>query len=96
MGAASSVLSLEEGEGIINDDEYERVVRRIEKINKKITILVKNWNEESNSAKTPAELIEIDEFYRPYMDQYNARWKKLERLMDIYVEYYKDVRNPTA
>ena len=25
------------------------------------------------------------------MDQYNARWKTLERLMDIYVEYYKDV-----
>ena len=40
--AASSVSSLEEGEGIINDDEYERAVRRIEKINKKITTLVRN------------------------------------------------------
>ena len=91
VGAASSVSSLEEGEGIINDDEHERAVHRKEKINKKITILVRNWNEESKSAKTPTELIEIDEFYRPYMDQYNARWKTLERLMDIYVEYYKDV-----
>ena len=90
VGAASSVSSLEEGEGIINDDEYERAVCRIEEINKKITILVGNWNEESKSAKTPTELIEIDEFYRPYMDQYNARWKTLERLMEIYVEYYKD------
>ena len=35
VGAASSVSSLEEGEGIINDDEYERAVRRIEKINKR-------------------------------------------------------------
>ena len=42
VGAASSVSSLEEGKGIINDDEYERTVRRIEKINKKITILVRN------------------------------------------------------
>ena len=25
------------------------------------------------------------------MDQYNARWKTLERLRDIDVEYYKDV-----
>ena len=91
VGAASSVLSLDEGEGIINDDEYERAVCRIEKISKKITILVRNWNEESNAAKTPTELLEIDEFYRPYMDQYNARWKMLERLMDIYVEYYKDI-----
>ena len=91
MRAASSVSSLEEGEGIINDDEYERAVHRIEKINKKITTLVRNWNEESKSAKTPTELIEIDEFYRPYMDQYNARWKTLERLMEIYVEYYKNV-----
>ena len=88
VGAASSVLSLDEGEGIIND-EYERAVHRIEKINKKITILVRNWNEESNLANTPTELIEIDEFYRPYMDQYNARWKTLERLTDIYVKTLK-------
>ena len=89
--AASSVSSLDEHEGIVNDDDYERAVCRIEKINKKITILVKNWNEESNSANTPKELIEIDEFYRPYMDQYNARWKTLERLMDIYLENFKEV-----
>ena len=25
------------------------------------------------------------------MDKYNARQKALERLMEIYVEYYKDV-----
>ena len=42
--AASSVSGLEEGEGIVNDDEYERAVHRIEKINKKITTLVRNWN----------------------------------------------------
>ena len=52
MRVASSVSSLEEGKGIINDDEYERAVRRIEKINKKITTLVTNWNEKSKSAKT--------------------------------------------
>ena len=89
VGAASSVLSLEEG--IVNDDEYERAVGRIEKINKKVTILVRNWNEESNLANTPTELIEIDEFYRPYINQYNARWKMLERLMNIYVENFKDI-----
>ena len=89
--AASSVSSLEEGGGIINDDEYERAVHRIEKINKKITTLVRNWNEESKLAKTPTQVIEIDEFYRPYMDQYNTRRKALERLIEIYVEYYKNI-----
>ena len=53
--------------------------------------MIKNWNEESTSAKTPKELVEIDTFYRTYMDQYNARQKTLERLMKIYEEYYKDV-----
>ena len=71
--AASSVSSLDEGEGIVNDDEYERAIRRLEKINKKITTMVKNWNEESKSAKNHNEVVEMDEFYRPYMDQYNAR-----------------------
>ena len=53
--------------------------------------MIKNWNEESKSAKTSKELVEIDTFYRSYMDRYNTRWKTLERLMEIYVEYYKDV-----
>ena len=70
---ASSVSSLDEGEGIINDDEYEKAIQRLEKINKKITTLVKNWNEESKLAKNSNEVAEIEEFYRPYMDQYNNR-----------------------
>ena len=51
LQAASSVSSLEEGEGIVNDDEYERAICRIEKINEKITTLARNWNEESKLAK---------------------------------------------
>ena len=70
---ASSVSSLDEGEGIVNDDEYEKAIQRLEKINKKITTLVKNWNEESKLAKNSNEVAEIEEFYRPYMDQYNNR-----------------------
>ena len=84
--AASSISSLDEGEGIVND-EYERAIRRLEKINKKITTLVKNWNEESKSAKNSNEVVEIDEYYRPYMDQYNTRRKALETLMEMYDEY---------
>ena len=54
---ASSVSSLDEGEGIVTE----------------ITTLVKNWNEESKLAKDSNEVAEIEEFYRPYMDQYNNR-----------------------
>ena len=84
--AASSVSSLDEGEGIVNDDEYEKAIQRLEKINKKITTLVKTWNEESKLAKNSNEVAEIEEFYRPYMDQYNTRQKALERLMEMYDE----------
>ena len=48
---ASSVSSLDEGEGIVNGDEYEKAIQRLEKINKKITTLIKNWNEESKQAR---------------------------------------------
>ena len=58
---ASSVSSLDEGEGIVNDDEYEKAIRRLEKINKKVTTLVKNWNEESKLAKNSNEVAEIEE-----------------------------------
>ena len=72
-----------------NDNEYEQAVCRVQKTNQKITTLIKNWNEESKSAKTPEELVEIDMFYRTYMDQYRQR--TLERLMEIYVEHYKNI-----
>ena len=84
---ASSVSSLDEGEGIITTDEYEKAIQRLEKINKKISTLVKNWNEESKLAKNSNEVAEIEEFYRPYMDQYNTRRKALERLKEMYDEY---------
>ena len=84
---ASSVSSLEEGEGIANGDEYEKAARRLEKTNKKISILLKNWHEESRQARNTNEITEIEEFYRPYMDQYNNRRKELERLMRLYGEY---------
>ena len=84
--AASSVSSLDESEGIVNGEEYERAIQRLEKINKKITTLMKNWNEESTLAKNSNEVAEIEEFYRPYMDQYNTRRKALERLMEMYDE----------
>ena len=58
--ATSSVSSLEEGEGIVNNDEYERAIRRMGKINKKIVTLIKNWNEESKTVKASTEVIEID------------------------------------
>ena len=64
-----------------------RKLLRLEKINKKLTTLMKNWNEESTQAKNSNEVAEIEGFYRPYMDQYNNRRKALERLMEMYDEY---------
>ena len=40
--------------------------------------------------QSSAEVIYIDEFYRPYLNQYNARRRALECLMEIYVDYFKD------
>ena len=64
---------MDEAEGIVNDDEYEKAIQRLEKKNKKITTLMKNRNEECKQAKNTNEVTEIEEFYRPYMDQYNNR-----------------------
>ena len=49
--------------------------------------MLQNWNEESRQARNINEITEIEEFYRPYMDQYNNRQKELERLMRLYSEY---------
>ena len=59
---ASSVSSLGEDEGIVNRDEYEKAVHRLEKINKKISILLQNWSEESRQARNTNEITEIEEF----------------------------------
>ena len=54
--------------------------------------MLKNWNEESRQARNTNEITEIEEFYRPYMDQYNNRGKELERLMQLYGEYFVRVK----
>ena len=91
---ASSVSSLEEGEGIVNEDKYEKAIQRLTKINKKITILMQNWNEESKQARNTNDITEIEEFYRPYMDQYTNRRKELERLMEMYSDYCESKVSP--
>ena len=48
---------------------------------------MQNWNEETKQARSTNEITEIEEFYRPYMDQYTNRRKELERLMEMYNEY---------
>ena len=73
LEATTSISSLDEKEGVMTEQEYSSAVKRLEKIAKKITILMKNWNAEGKTAKSKEEKKEIDIYYRRYLDHYIAR-----------------------
>ena len=90
MEATTLVSSLDEKEGVMTEQEYSSAVKCLEKITKKTTILMRNWNAEGKIAKSKEEKREIDIYYRRYLDHYIARRHALERLMTIYDEYYRE------
>ena len=90
LEATTSVSSLDEKEGVMTEQEYSNTVKRLEKIAKKTTILMRNWNAEGKIAKSKEDKKEIDIYYRRYLDHYIARQHALERFMTIYDEYYRE------
>ena len=55
LEATTSVSSLDEKEGVMTEKEYSSTVKRLEKISKKTTVLMRNWNAESKIAKSKEE-----------------------------------------
>ena len=90
LEATTSVSSLDEKEGVMTEQEYTSTAKHLEKITKKTTILMRNWNAEGKIAKSKEERKEIDIYYRRYLDHYTARQRALEQLMTIYDEYYSE------
>ena len=90
LEATTSVSSLDEKEGVMTEQEYSSAVKHMEKIAKKITILMKNWNTEGKMAKSKEEKKKIDIYYRRYLDHYIARQHALEQLMTIYIMQQQD------
>ena len=90
LEATTSVSSLDENEGVMTEQEYSSAIKRLEKITKKTTILMRNWNVEGKTAKSKEEKREIDIYYRRYLDHYVARQRALERLMNVYDEHDRE------
>ena len=90
MEATTLVSSLDEKEGVMTKQEYSSTVKHLEKIAKKTSILMRNWNAEGKIAKSKEDKKEIDIYYRRYLDHYIARRHALEQLMTIFDEYYRE------
>ena len=60
LEATTLISSLDEKEGVMTEQEYSSTVKCLEKIAKKTTILMRNWNEEGKIAKSREEKKEID------------------------------------
>ena len=55
LEAATLVSSLDEKEEVMTEQEYSSTVKHLERIAKKITILMRNWNAEGKIAKSKEE-----------------------------------------
>ena len=90
LATTTSVSSLDENEGVMTEQEYSSAVKCLEKITKKTTILMRNWNAEGKTATSKEEKRDIDIYYRRYLDHYVARRRALEQLMTVYDEHYRE------
>ena len=55
LEATRWVSSLDEKEGVMTEQEYSSTIKCLEKITKKTTILMRNWNAEGKTAKSKEE-----------------------------------------
>ena len=59
LEATTSISSLDEKEGVMTEQEYSSAIKHLEKITKKTTILMRNWNAEGKTPKSKEEKRDI-------------------------------------
>ena len=79
-------------ETIITDEEYEEIVERLEKIGKKISILMMNWSAELQETYYEQDKKEADMYYQSYLDKYIKRRRKYEYEIEKYEVFTRNMQ----
>ena len=77
----ASTISAEERQMALTEKEFSSIRRKMDKIDHRLNELYKNWHTEYGNANTIEECEEIRNFYRPYLDKYESKYRILYQLL---------------
>ena len=77
----ASTISVKERQMALTEREFRMIKRKMDKINVRLNEMYQNWHAEYGSITTNEECEEIKNFYKPYMDKYESKFRILYQLL---------------
>ena len=77
----ASTISAEERQMALTEKEFSMIKKKMDKIDHRLDELYKNWHMEYGNANTIEECEEIKNFYKPYLEKYESKYRVLYHLL---------------
>ena len=77
----ASTISAEETQMALTKREFNMIKHKMDKIDHHLHEMYKNWHVEYGNASTLEECEEIKNFYKPYLDKYESKYRVLYQLL---------------
>ena len=77
----ASTISVEEQHMALTEKDFTMIRKKMDKIDQCLHDMYKNWQAEYRSANTVKECEEIRNFYKPYLDKYESKYRILYQLL---------------
>ena len=77
----ASTFSAEECQMALTEKEFSMIKKKMDKIDQRLDDLYTNWHAEYGNASTPEECEEIKRFYKPYLENYESKYRALYHLL---------------
>ena len=77
----ASTISAEERQMALTEKEFSMIKNKMDKIDQHLNELYKNWHAEYGNANTLEECEEIKNFYKPYLEKYESKYRVLYHLL---------------
>ena len=77
----ASTISAEEQQMALTEKEFSMIKKKMDKIDHRLDELYKNWPVEYGNVNTIEECEEIKNFYKPYLEKYESKYRVLYHLL---------------
>ena len=77
----ASTISAEERQMALTEKEFSMIKQKMDKIDHHLHEMYKNWHAEYGNANTLEECEEIKNFYKPYLEKYESKYRVLYHLL---------------
>ena len=71
----ASTISAEEQQMALTEEEFSMIKKKLYKIDQRLNKLYKNWHMEYGNVNTIEECEEIKNFYKPYLEKYESKYR---------------------